>query len=138
MNESNDLSAAFEKVREMLSDENGEAQIQKLLGMLGSQDADGGEACDKAASSACFDPFSLFSESGQGGSGEDLDLDMLAKLQRLLSVMSVQKNDPNSAFLQALKPFLKEERREKIDRAQKIVKLTNVIKLFKEIDKGGG
>ncbi len=136
MDENIDLSKAFEKVQQMLSDENGEGQLQNLLGMLsGSQDSD----TSQDAGNGGLDLSSLFSGTDESTTDTNapFDLEMIMKLQNIMSAMNQQKSDANSAFLKSLKPLLKKERQSKIDQAVKIMGVAKAFKLFKKIDKGG-
>ena len=136
MDENIDLSKAFEKVQQMLSDENGEGQLQNLLGMLsGSQDSDTSQDTGNGG----LDLSSLFSGTDESTTDTNapFDLEMIMKLQNIRSAMNQQKSDANSAFLKSLKPLLKKERQSKIDQAVKIMGVAKAFKLFKNIDKGG-
>ncbi|MBR5615170.1 MAG: hypothetical protein IKW64_07790 [Clostridia bacterium] len=136
MDENMDLSKAFEKVQQMLSDENGEGQLQNLLGMLsGSQ----GSENSPSPESGGLDLSSLFSGTDESNADANapFDLEMIMKLQNIMSAMNQQKSDANSVFLKSLKPLLKKERQIKIDQAVKIMGVAKAFKLFKKIDKGG-
>ena len=54
-----------------------------------------------------------------------------------MGAISGQKPNEKTVFLQALKPFLKKERREKIEQAAKILTITRALKAFKNNDTGG-
>ncbi len=77
---------------------------------------------------------------GLGGLLGGLDPAMLHTATQLLSAYSAE-DDRRTALLAALKPFLKEERQEKMDKAIQIAKLSRVVRvafrLFKkEVDEG--
>lgn len=132
MAEELDLSKALEEVQQMLSSEDGQEQIQNLLGMLSGQ----GEENESAAkeepqkTDPSFDINNLMSGLG--------DIETLMKIKNVMGAMNSQKNDSNAAFLQALRPFLKKERRDKIDKAAKLLTITNALKAFKNSGLGGG
>jgi len=67
-------------------------------------------------------------EGGMSSLLEGLDPGML---QRMMKVMSGMKQGPdeNTALLEAMKPFLKEKRRAKMDRAIKLAKMAKVAEL---------
>lgn len=127
MSEEFDLSRAIAEVQQMLSTEEGENKIQGLLGMLsGGGNEENGDIATPATDNSHHDIL-----SGLG------DVEMLMKLQSVMSMMGNQKNDSNAAFLQSLRPFLKEDRRQKLDRAAKILSVTKAIKAFKDMGLGG-
>ncbi len=125
MSEEFDLSQAVEKVQQMLSSEEGEAQIQNLLGMLTGGAEDAAEPKQESTS----------------GIGDMLsgmpDLETLMKMKNIMSLLGNQKNDTNTAFLNSLKPFLKKDRRQKLEQATKLMSVAKAIKLFKDSGIGG-
>ena len=77
---------------------------------------------------------------GSGGSGDllsNLDPRILQIGMRILSEYN-QSDDRNAALLAALKPFLKEERASKIDRAVQIAKLSRIARSALQIFREGG
>lgn len=59
---------------------------------------------------------------------DGLDPSMLQGMGKLLSGMN-QADDEKTALLEAMKPYLKEKRREKMDRAMKIAKMARLAEL---------
>lgn len=62
------------------------------------------------------------------------NLDMMMQLGGLMSQLGSQTTDERSALLYALKPFLSEERKPQIDRAIKLLKLSQLAKAAKNLD----
>lgn len=111
------------KLQEMLSDEESMNQIKQLAEMLGGAEAsDGGNENEEAPKP----------QESDGGSDGDFpfDIGMLFQLQGLLQ--SVSSEDKNSALLLALKPHLREERRGRVDKAVKLLKLFAIFTVVKE------
>ncbi len=132
MSEGPDLSKAIETVQQMLADENGE----NILGNLLSSLSDNSDSTQSAEEKSGPDLSSLLSAFG-GDSGEmPFDIGTVLKLQGVMSEMNRQKNDNGPAFLKALKPLLKKERRDKVDQAVKILGVTKALKIFKNLDTG--
>ena len=128
MAEETDFSKAIEQVKAMLSSEDGENQIQSILGMLtGGQDDTKSEASPSATDTGDIDDML----SGMG------DIENIMKLKNMLGRAESLKNDSNTAFLQALKPFLSESRQSKLDSAAKILNMTKMLKLLKDSGLGG-
>lgn len=129
MDESPDLSKAIEKVQQMLSDENGQNQIQNILSMFAGT-GDDREDDNSSESSPSF---------GESASSFDTsDLEMLMKMKNVMSAMNDMKNSSQTNFLLALKPFLKKERRNKVEQAVKLISAARVFKAFKDMNEGGG
>lgn len=120
MDENTDFSKAFEQLQQMLSSDEGQSQIQDILGMLTqSSDANPTPA-----------PEPVSSDMG-------LDLNSIAKISGIIQALNSQNSNANTAFLNSLKPFLKESRRQKLDQATKILKFASVFKVIKENNEGG-
>jgi len=107
--------------------------LQSLLSALNSGGTDSGAeaggasgepAGDSAANpgaAAGFDFGSFF---------ENIDFDMIMKIGELFSRFS--QPDKNTDLLRALKPHLREENKEKIDTAIKLLKITALLPLLRE------
>ena len=127
MNENTDFSKAIEKVQQMLSDNEGQSQIQNILNMFTNEPTpDSSENTSPSLpvpslSSASFDPS---------------DLAMLLKIKNILSAANCTENK-QAEFLRSLKPFLKTERRTKLEQAIKFMSAAQIFKAFKDLNEGG-
>lgn len=81
---------------------------------------------------------SMFSEENQeegeeekSGSNEGLGFD-IGNLMMLAQLMGSAENDKNAELLLALKPLLKEERRSRVDKAVKMLRLYSVWTILKD------
>lgn len=121
MEEKDNISAAFEKINEMMQSEDGQKQISDIISMLStSPDA---PDTDKESDES----------EGLGDLFSGLDL---GKLKSFLNPDGAAKGRGES-LISAIKPFLKEERREKLDGAAKILSAASLFKqlgLFKKGD----
>ncbi|MBR5155500.1 MAG: hypothetical protein IKW62_03320 [Clostridia bacterium] len=131
MSEELDFSKAIEQVQQMLSSEEGESQIQNLIGMLTGKDSSASDtdAQSSGQSSPSFDQEGLFSNLS--------DIETIMKIKNIMGVLGNQKNDTNTAFLNSLKPFLKKDRQEKLEQATKLMSIAKAIKLLKDSGIGG-
>jgi hypothetical protein len=68
----------------------------------------------------------------------DLDPRMLQMGMKLFSEYKDGGDDKRVALLAALRPFVKEERYDTIDRAMQIAKLSRVIRVALDVFRGGG
>ncbi len=111
----------FGKMQDLLKDPESMKQISELAQMLQSETnaASAPPAADSCSEAAADD-------SG----GFPFDPMMLMKLGEMLN--SSQKPDENTALLMALRPHLKEERRSKVDRAVKLLRLMSIWSTLKE------
>lgn len=132
MSEGPDLSKAIEAVQQMLADENGE----NILGNLLSSLSDNSDNTQSAEENSGLDLSSLLSAFSGDSSEMPFDIGTVMKLQGVMSEMNRQKNDNGPAFLKALKPLLKKERRDKVDQAVKILGVTKALKIFKNLENG--
>ncbi len=115
----------FGKMQALLSDPESMQQISELAQMLQ------GEVNDTSAAS-CTEPQKPEPADGASDCGGGLPFDpmLLLKLGEIWS--SAQNHDENTALLLALRPHLKAERREKVDRAVKLLQLMSVFGSLKE------
>jgi histone deacetylase complex regulatory component SIN3 len=132
MAEEFDFSKGIEQLQEMLSTKEGEEQIQSILGSLM------GSASDTSADESKASANTASSDSPQqGGLGDILsglgNMDTLMKIQKVMNAVSNTKDSTASNFLQALKPYLSNERRQKVDQAAKLITVTKALKAFKEL-----
>ena len=71
---------------------------------------------------------------GQKTGGIDPEnLEMMMKVQRVMELMNQQKDNRQTRLLTALRPFLKQERKERLDHAVKLLKFSGVIEIMKEV-----
>lgn len=110
-----DLSGAVDMLKEMLSGDEGKQQIQNIIGMFGGGDNSTAQA------------------PAQQVGGFD-NIDMMFKLQKVMSVMNSGESAKQAAFLQSLKELLRPERRSTVDNAVKFLGVGRAIKAFKELE----
>lgn len=115
MAEDFDLSALIDQAKEILATPEGEAQVQNLMGMLGPSTE------NKPPSPQSEDNSPLG------------DVENIMKIKNLMEGINSNRNEPQTNFLQALKPFLKKERRDKIDQASKLLSISKALKMFKNL-----
>ncbi len=112
----------FGKMQELLSDPESMKQISELAQML-QNDSD-------AASVPPSVPESQSSAESNDACGIPFDPMMLMKIGELMG--SAQKQDENTALLMALRPHLRQERRDRVDRAVRLLRLITVWGTMKE------
>lgn len=114
------MDGIADKLSQLLSDPDGMERIKTLAeGLLGSgkeneapKDLDNGSAGDVGLSLP--DGFDI------------------GKMMGLLSAFNNQKTDRRSELLLALKPHLSQERREKVDKAVKFLKIAALLPILKD------
>lgn len=106
----------FGKMQSVLSDPESMQQLQELAALMGDSNE---ESDDKGQTAQ------------QEKSSADMGFD-IGKLIELSSMMNSTKNDEDAALLLALKPHLKEERQQKVDKAVKLLKMLNIWKTLKD------
>lgn len=122
------MSELDEKLNALLSDPDSVAQIVQLAQQLsGSM---GGGASPQQPTSPPPSPMPM-STPASGG----IDPQLIAKYLPLLQELS-RDNSQTTQLLYALRPFLKEEKRDKVARAAKLARLITIGKRF--LTEGGG
>ena len=61
----------------------------------------------------------------------NIDMNTILKMQSIMSKMN-NSNDPRSNLLQSLKPYLRDEKRNKIDQYSNLLNMANLIELFNQ------
>lgn len=69
---------------------------------------------------------------------EKLDFESMKKIMNILKLLKSDVHDPRCDLLYALKPMLKEKRRERVDQAAKMLQLLSVLPKLKELDNMNG
>lgn len=113
----------MQKIGELLSDEESMNQIKELAEML--------KGSDNSTEEAPFPPPQeepQHTENTEQGFG--FDLGMLFQIQNVMQ--SLSSNDKNTDLLLALKPHLKEEKQQRVDKAVKLLKLFAIFAVVKE------
>lgn len=118
MSDGRDLSNAVDMLKNMLGSEEGQQQIQGIVSILG------GENNGNAQSESSENTPSKFNAD---------DAEMMIKLQKVMSAAKSAENGSEAAFLRALAPLLRPERRDKLNNAVKILGMSRAIKIFKDI-----
>lgn len=116
-----DVDDLMAKLNDVLNDEESLKQIKELAGALTQ-----GES---AGSGAAAQP-SLADSVG------DIDISKLMALKG--AVQSAARSDKNVALLIALKPLLKEEKQERIDKAIRLMRLISLLPVLKDSGILGG
>ena len=107
-----------DKIGDFLKDPNALEQIMELGSMLGiGSDETKGESDKKGSDQADTSAF------------PDDIMGTILKLMPIL--MSMNKEDENTRLLNALRPFLKEEKRKKVDEAIKMMQMFKLLPLLK-------
>ena len=123
-----------EKLNSILSSPETMGQIMALANSLsggGEEQASGDADASEAAAGEGTPPGDL------SGLLQGLDEGMVPKLMALWGEYN-RGNDEKTRLLQAMKPFLRQERQEKLDRAVQIARISRVIRAAIEQFRGDG
>lgn len=130
------MSELEDKLNTLLSDPDAMAQVmqlaQSLSGAQSPQESGGTpppppSAADEAGGTlpSAGDVSALLSQLTGG-----LDPQLLARLLPLVRQLNRPESSETAALLSALRPFLREKRRDKVARAAQLAKLIHLAKLF--------
>ena len=134
------MSEFEDKLGSILGNQEAMAQIMALAQSLGGGQNSAptqSEPSPPPAPAAAQPPAELPDPSGMFGMLGDLDPVLIQTGMKLFSEFS-SGEDEKTALLLALKPFLKEERYAKVDRAVQIARLSRVLRVAFQLFKGRG
>ncbi len=115
------MDGIADKISDLLSSAEGVDKIKSMAeALLGPSD------------SGAFDNGTNKNDGNSDSDGFSLPDFDIGKIMGLASVLGNQKSDKRSQLLLALKPHLCEERRERIDKAIKILKIVSILPVLKE------
>ena len=142
------MSGFEDKLNAILGNQEAMGQIMALAQSLGAQDQPQKDSEPNPAEEDGYVPVWPQEEQGQPATAQQPDLSsILGNLDPGMMQMGVQllreynrADDRNAALLAALRPFVKEERWAKVDRAVQIARLSRVIRVLFDAmkEKGGG
>lgn len=66
---------------------------------------------------------------------DQIDTDTLLKFQKIFSLINTKNNTQDENLLKAIKPYMRDSRKEKID---KYIKLLHMFKIFEKFQEMGG
>lgn len=129
------------KLSEILSDDESMAKLSSLADSLGlgkkSDDGESGGADGKTPDLSFLSELLSSSEKHSGDEPKmDINPESLIKISRAMSAM--KSDDKDVILLRAIKPFISDERKHKVDEAVKIMKLLALLPLIKDSGFLGG
>lgn len=72
-------------------------------------------------------------DSNSGFDFSNIDMATIMKIKNIMSKVNSNKDDPKSNLLTSLKPYLRDSKKEKLDKYMKFMNLTSVIEVFNNI-----
>lgn len=123
------------KIGSILSDKESLKQLGELAAMLGFPPPSG-ETDQPEMNTGGFMPTPDNSKALTSPPGEGFDISKLMGMASMLQ--GFNSEDDNIRLILALRPLLSEEKRIKVDRAVKILKIINLLPLIKESGLLGG
>lgn len=129
------------QMQEILGSEEGKEQLKSLMQMLGEENGgmpDLSGLGDLMGSSEKNDspPSSDEAQSGNGFDLSGINLDTILQIQKVFSALN--QDDDNTKLLMALRPHFSDERKIKVDKAVKIMRLLSLLPLIQESGLLGG
>lgn len=104
--------------------------LKQLSSMLSEKDIDLNQILENFQSTSSDEnTTNSHSESNQ------IDPEMLLKFQKLMSLLNKNKDSKDEVLLKALKPYMRDSRKDKIDQ---YIKLLHILNLFEKFQEMGG
>ena len=64
----------------------------------------------------------------------NIDINTMMKMKAVMEKMNSHSNDPRTNLLQSLKPYLRDEKKDKLDQYSKLLNMTALMELFNQND----
>lgn len=64
----------------------------------------------------------------------NIDINTMMKMKSIMEKMNSHSNDPRTNLLQSLKPYLRDEKKDKLDQYSKLLNMTALMELFNQND----
>ena len=116
------MSELQDTLRQIMSNPEAMRQVQSLGEQLGLNTASSAFSAPSASAPPAPVPAAPDKTGG----------DMLSVFSKLAPLMRAPQNDETAALLNALRPFLSEEKQERLRHAQRLIGLMRVIPLLKD------
>lgn len=65
-------------------------------------------------------------------SSPNIDFETILKMKNIMEALNTKKNDPRANLLRSLKPYLKDERKNKVDQYVQILNMSSVFDMFRK------
>ena len=102
--------------------------LKQLSNMLSEKDIDLNQILENFQSSSSDE-----NTTNSQVDSNQIDPEMLLKFQKLLSLLNKNKDSKDEVLLKALKPYMRDYRKNKIDQYIKLLHILNLFENFQEI-----
>lgn len=106
---------AFDKIKSMFNDSNFSNEFQSIISNIGSSDNKNSQEQDQNSSN----------------SGFNIDFETILKFKNIMDKMNF-KDDPRARLLSSLKPYLRDNRRNKIDTYIQFLNMSKMLEIFSD------
>ena len=133
---SEDMSELFQKVNQMLQNNEIPDELKNMMNQFSSNTSDNSSHPNTSDSSNIDNNISSLKESSdKKGDNQNnnfqFDMNTMLKMKSIIDALNRNQNDPRSNLLRSLKPYLKPSRKEKVDQ---YIQLFNMGKVFEVIN----
>lgn len=129
---SEDMSEIFQKVNDMIKNNQIPDDIKKMMNQFGASTK---QSNDMSSASQNSSNEGQESTSTNQGEMPNIDIGMMLKMKSIMDSMNKEQNDPRANLLRSLKPYLKSSRKEKVDQ---YIQLFRMGKVFEMMNPLGG
>ncbi len=116
---SEDMSEIISKISNMISNNELPDDLKNIISQMSNSEHNSGNS----------------SGNNTSKNNSELDINTILKMKNVIDSINSSQSDPRSDLLRSLKPYLKENRKEKVDQ---YIKLFNMSKAFDIINSIGG
>ena len=125
-----DMSEIIQKMTDMLNNSNIQQSDNNQTNSPNNDVSSNSEKINEDTLKNILNNFKASSEEQNSNNNFNFDINTLLKMKNIMDKMNSNSNDPRANLLLSLKPYLNNNRKEKLDQYMQFLNISKVIEVF--------
>lgn len=125
-----DMSEIIQKMTDMLNNSNIQQSDNNQANSPNNDVSSNSEKINEDTLKNILNNFKASSEEQNSNNNFNFDINTLLKMKNIMDKMNSNSNDPRANLLLSLKPYLNNNRKEKLDQYMQFLNISKVIEVF--------
>ena len=125
-----DMSEIIQKMTDMLNNSNIQQSDNNQTNSPNNDVSSNSEKINEDTLKNILNNFKASSEEQNSNNNFNFDINTMLKMKNIMDKMNSNSNDPRANLLLSLKPYLNNNRKEKLDQYMHFVNISKVIEVF--------